>query len=178
LPCGDRLAILRPMLSAGDTAPDCVLRDPEGKPWHLAQAWAAGPALVVFYPGDDTPVCTAQLCEYRDRWAEFSSRGVTVVGINPASVERHAGFAGKHRFPFPLLSDPGNLATRAFGAKAWYGTRRRCVLVGKDGLVHAVVDALPFLKPKLARLIAAIDALPPGSGAYPARRISVRTPAD
>lgn len=165
------------MAIIGQPAPDCVLRDLQGRPWKLSQAWAAGPALLVFYPGDDTPVCTAQLCEYRDQWGEFSSRGVTVIGINPAGVERHAGFAGKHRFPFPLLSDSANEATRAYGAKAWYGTRRRCVLIGKDGVVRAVIDSWPFFKPSLAKLIAAIDALPPPSGAYPARRISARNPS-
>lgn len=158
----------------GGSAPDCVLRDRDGKPWRLSQAWAAGPALLVFYPGDDTPVCTAQLCEYRDRWSEFTSRGVTVVGINPAGIERHAGFADKHGFPFPLLSDPTQQACRAYGAKAWYGTRRRCVLVGKDGRIHALIGTMPFLRPRFERLIAALDALPPGSGAYPSKRASVR----
>jgi len=164
------------MAHLGEPAPDGVLRDLEGKPWRLSQAWAAGPALLVFYPGDNTAVCTAQLCEYRDQWSDFTTRGVTVVGINPASVERHAGFASKHRFPFPLLSDPGNETCRAYGAKAWYGTRRRCVLVGKDGKVHAILGTMPFLKPSVAKLLAAIDALPPSSGAYPAKRISGRTP--
>lgn len=167
-----RLAIVSMMATLGEPAPDCVLSDLDGKSWRLSQAWAAGPALLVFYPGDDTPVCTAQLCEYRDRWSEFISRGVTVVGINPGAVARHAGFAGKHRFPFPLLSDHASEACRAYGAKAWYGTRRRCVVVGKDGKVHAIVGTLPFFKPSLAKLIEAIDSLPPSSGAYPAKRIA------
>ena len=120
-----RNATLKTVTILGGSAPDCVLRDRDGKPWRLSQAWAAGPALLVFYPGDDTPVCTAQLCEYRDRWSEFTSRGVTVVGINPAGVERHANFAIKHSFPFPLLSDPAQQACRAYGAMHAYAANGR-----------------------------------------------------
>ena len=145
------------MPNPGQSAPDADLLDTEGRPYRLSSAWAAGPALLVFYPGDDTAVCTRQLCEYRDHWGDFTRRGVSVVGINPAAVARHRGFRERHAFPFPILADPDGACCRAYGATAWYGTRRLAVVVGRDGLVRAEIATLPFLKPRLERLLAALD---------------------
>ena len=145
------------MPSPGQPAPDADLLDTEGRPYRLSTAWDQGPALLVFYPGDDTAVCTRQLCEYRDHWNDFTRRGVAVVGINPAGVERHRGFRARHAFPFPLLADRDGVCCRAYGASAWYGTRRLAVIVSRDGRVRAEIATLPFLKPRLERLLAAID---------------------
>ena len=145
------------MPSVGQPAPDADLRDTAGAPFRLASAWSAGPALLVFYPGDDTAVCTRQLCEYRDHWGEFTRRGVSVVGINPAGVDRHRRFRDRHGFPFAILTDPDGACCRAYGVAAWYGTRRLAVVVGRDGMIRAMIATLPFLKPRLERLLAAID---------------------
>ena len=141
----------------GEPAPDADLRDTSGAAYRLSSAWAAGPALLVFYPGDDTAVCTRQLCEYRDHWGEFTRRGVAVVGINPAGVDRHRGFRERHAFPFPILADPDGACCRAYGAAAWYGTRRLAVVVGGDGRIRAALATLPFLKPRLESLLLALD---------------------
>ena len=139
-------------------APDFDLIDADGKPVRLSSFWTAGPALLVFYPGDETAVCTKQLCEYRDRWSDFTKAGVTVVGINPAGHERHREFAAHHRFPFPILSDPEQRCCAAYGAKAWYGTRRLTVLVGADGRERWRTSTLPFFRPKADALLAAVRA--------------------
>ncbi len=137
-------------------APDCTLRGPDNQPVTLSSLWAKGPVLLIFYPGDETPVCTAQLCEYRDRWADFTATGVQVVGINPAGHERHHKFAAHHRFPFPLLADPENICCRAYGAKAWYGTKRMVVLIDQHGQERWRDVTLPFLRPKADALLAAV----------------------
>jgi len=146
------------MPTPGQPAPDADLVDTGGAPYRLSTAWSAGPALLIFYPGDDTAVCTRQLCEYRDQWGEFTRRGVAVVGINPAGVDRHRGFRERHAFPFPILADPAGACCRAYGATAWYGTRRLAVVVGRDGVIRATLGTLPFLKPRLADLLGALDA--------------------
>lgn len=145
------------MIRPGDRAPDAELRDDADRPVHLADAWRDGPALVVFYPGDFTPVCTAQLCSYRDRWSDFQARGATVVGVNPAVAARHRAFRERFAFPFPLLSDPDGVCCRAWGAAAWYGTRRLAAVVGRDGVVRAVRATWPFLRPRLDPLLAALE---------------------
>jgi peroxiredoxin Q/BCP len=142
---------------SGAQAPDATLQDDLGQPVTLSSLWAKGPLLLVFYPGDETPVCTAQLCEYRDRWQDFAAAGVQLVGINPGGHQRHRRFAANHRFPFPLLSDPDNACCRAYGAKAWYGTRRLVVLIDRQGRERWRKVTMPFLRPKSATLLAAVQ---------------------
>jgi peroxiredoxin Q/BCP len=137
-------------------APDFPLIDPDGKAFQLASCWSRTPALLVFYPGDDTPVCTRQLCEYRDRWADFSALGVPVIGINPAGHQRHRVFIARHHFPFTILSDPGGVCCAAYGARAWYGTRRVVVLVDAAGMQRWRKSTWPMLRPRAEELIEAV----------------------
>jgi peroxiredoxin len=120
---------------AGDPAPDFTLPSTQGS-IHLSEQLAQRPVLLVFYPGDDTPVCTKQLCNYRDHMDVFSDLGVAVLGINPQGEASHAAFAKKHALPFPLLSDPGGGVCRQYGALNLLGMAKRAlVLVGRDGRV-------------------------------------------
>ncbi len=121
--------------NVGDPAPDFELPSTRG-PVRLSALLANGPVLLVFYPGDDTPVCTKQLCDYRDNLAVFESLGVQVVALNPQDAESKQRFADKHRFPFPLAADAGGVVTQRYGARGLFGiTRRALVLVGADGRI-------------------------------------------
>lgn len=137
----------------GTQAPDATLIDSDGTPYQLSAAWSAGPAMLVFYPGDETPVCTAQLCSYRDRWIDFRSLHATLLAINPAAVARHQAFKDNHRFPFPVLSDPDSACCKAYGAKSWYGTRRVAVIIDRGGRIRWYDAVLPFFKPSIDRLL-------------------------
>lgn len=122
-------------LDVGDAAPDFRLPSTRGE-IALSERLADGPVLLVFYPGDDTPVCTRQLCNYRDHLAVFADLGVQVLALNPQSLASHEAFASKHRLPFPLLSDEGGAVCRAYGALNFLGMAKRAlVLVGRDGRV-------------------------------------------
>mgnify|MGYP000297782476 CR=1 FL=1 len=145
-------------MDIGSRASDHDLLGPDG-PVRLSALWAQGPLLLIFYPGDFTPVCTRQLCAYRDDWAQFTQRGVRLVGINPASADRHRAFAARHAFPFPLLADADGACCRAYGARAWYGTRRLTVLIDRGGVIRWRHATLPFLRPRSTALLAAVDAL-------------------
>ena len=119
----------------GDPAPDFTLPSTEGET-TLSQRLSGGPVLLVFYPGDDTTVCTRQLCDYRDNLAVFAELGVQVLGINPQSLESHEAFAKKHNLPFPLVSDDGGSVCRQYAALNFLGMAKRAlVLVGRDGRV-------------------------------------------
>jgi peroxiredoxin Q/BCP len=59
--------------------------------------------VLVFYPGDDTPGCTKQLCQLRDNWGDALTQGIAVFGVNPANAEKHVKFRGKFNFPFRCL---------------------------------------------------------------------------
>jgi peroxiredoxin Q/BCP len=119
----------------GEHAPDFTLSSTQGE-ISLRERLHNGPVLLVFYPGDNTPVCTKQLCDYRDNLDVFRDLGVQVLAINPQSATSHAGFAEKHRFPFPLLSDPDKTVCRQYGALGLFGMAKRAlVLVGRDGMI-------------------------------------------
>jgi len=148
-------------LAIGDPAPDSTLIDTTGAPVTLSQSWVKSPVLLVFYPGDDTPVCTAQWCEYRDRWADFTKAGVTVLGINHQGHESHGKFAEKHHLPFPVLADTSGACCKAYGATSMiFGTKRLVVLIAAGGLVAWMKQTLPLFRPKADELLAAVKALP------------------
>jgi thioredoxin-dependent peroxiredoxin len=144
----------------GTRAPDADLVDSDGGPYRLSQAWASGPACLVFYPGDRTRVCTKQLCEYRDRWSEFAALGATVVGINPQSAESHRAFTLDHSFPFPLLSDPGGACCAAYGANGWWSTHRLVVVIDRAGIITHHHSVAPWRRQRADELLKALDPAP------------------
>ena len=97
----------------GDPAPDFTLPSTEG-PVSLSERLREGSAvLLVFFPQDNTLVCTRQLCNYRDNLSVFENLDVDLVAINDDPLEVHGAFAAKHKFPFPLCSDPGRKVCHA-----------------------------------------------------------------
>jgi len=125
-------------LVVGKKAPDFELWSHLSRPVRLYEALKAGPTLLVFYPGDFTPVCTKQLCNYRDNLAEFAKFGLQILGVSKNSVAQHVEFAEKYGFPFPLLSDPGSQVARAFGCTTFLmlGRPSRAVFIlNRQGMV-------------------------------------------
>ena len=124
---------------AGDPAPDFTLDGTHG-PFTLS-AQHGERVVLLFYPGDATPVCTRQFCSYRDRAEELDDLDATVVGISSGDVDAKAAFAAEHGLTVPLLADPDRTVARAYGAAhPLLGTRRAVVVVDEDGRVahHSV----------------------------------------
>ena len=124
-----------PLLDAGAPAPDFSLSDDQGNLVTLGKLRGRN-VVLVFYPADDTTVCTKQLCEFRDRWPLVQQKKTLVFGVNPAKVETHAKFRDKHRFPFPILSDPGQRTGAAYAARGLFVPRRTVYLIGPDGAIR------------------------------------------
>jgi peroxiredoxin len=106
---------------------------------------------MMFYPGDNTPVCTAQLCSVRDHWSDYQATGAEVVGISMDSAESHKGFAEKHELPLRLLSDDKGKVTRAYDLKSWLPGRsaRGVVVIDKDGkIAYHKVEMVSLFRPK------------------------------
>jgi thioredoxin-dependent peroxiredoxin len=119
----------------GATAPDFTLPSTRDA-FTLSKALTQGAVLLVFYPGDDTPVCTKQLCNYRDNLTVFGDLGVQVIAINPQSEESHRRFADKHQFPFPVVADATKAVCKQYGALNFLGMAKRAlVLIGRDGTI-------------------------------------------
>jgi peroxiredoxin len=119
----------------GDVAPEIDLPSTEGH-FNLYERLEDGPVLLVFYPKDQTLVCTRQLCNYRDNLSMFEEANVQVAGINHDTIECHEAFAHRYKFPFPLVSDAARATCNAYGAllELWK-MRRLLVLVGRDGRI-------------------------------------------
>jgi peroxiredoxin len=144
----------------GDLAPEFTLPSTQGEV-SLAKLRAQGAVLLVFYPGDDTPVCTKQLCNYRDNLSSFADLGVQVVALNPQSEASHAKFAKKHALPFPVAADADGAVCKAYGAAGLFGmTKRALVLVGRDGRIAWRKTDFPIFFESADDIRAAIATLP------------------
>jgi peroxiredoxin Q/BCP len=133
-----------PALRVGDPAPEFSLSDQEGKT-HSLKALRGSWVMVYFYPKDDTPGCTRQACALRDRFADFTQRGVHVFGINPDSVESHKTFAIKHKLTFPLLSDADKSVVKAYGVWGRMAgmiplTMRSTFLINPEGAIAKIYE--------------------------------------
>jgi peroxiredoxin Q/BCP len=137
-------------LEPGGAAPDFTLADDSGGTVSLA-ALRGRPALLVFYPRDNTPGCTAQLCELRDNYAALQAAGVAVYGVNPQSAASHAGFRARQRYPFPLLVDTGQRVARLYHASG-PAPRRTVYLIGPDGVIRFAKRGAPPSREILAAL--------------------------
>ena len=123
------------MLTSGTRAPDFSLKDSEGQTVTLSQFRDKSHVVLVFYPGDNTPVCTKQMCGLRDDYSAFKDAGVVILGINPQSAESHQGFSAKHGLPFPLLVDSEGSVIRAYGCKGLLMTARTVYGIDKAGTI-------------------------------------------
>jgi peroxiredoxin Q/BCP len=119
----------------GEQAPDFELAGTDG-PFRLSDHRGER-VILLFYPGDNTPVCTRQFCSYRDRAEAFDSLDAVVVGISGQDVESHDSFRAKHGLNVPLLADVDHSVAKAYGAHgALVGTRRAVVIVDEDGVIR------------------------------------------
>jgi peroxiredoxin Q/BCP len=134
-------------LGVGDHAPDFTLPGTGGRDYSLAE-FRGQPVVLVFYPGDDTPVCTKQLNTYNDDLGQFSEMNAQVIGISAQDVSSHDAFSGKHGFEFPLLADTDKTVAGMYGTLGPIGFPRRSVfIVDGDGIVryaHRAIAGLTF----------------------------------
>jgi len=117
------------LIPVGQAAPDFTAPTSDGKTVHLAELRGQKRVVLVFYPGDYTPVCTAQLCSFRDNWDALQAEDTVVYGVNPAKQEKHAGFAAKFQLPFPLIVDTDSAIAGSYGCRALFGIVKRTVYV-------------------------------------------------
>lgn len=97
------------------------------------------PAIVYFYPRDETPGCTAEACAFRDAWDRYEKQGVLVIGVSADSNASHLQFAEEHQLPFPLIADEGLEWASAFGVETTLGmTRRISFLLDHKGRIAKV----------------------------------------
>jgi peroxiredoxin Q/BCP len=118
----------------GDAAPDFELEGTEGR-FHLSEHRGER-VVLLFYPGDETPVCTKQFCSYRDRSDDMSALDATVVGISGQDIASHHDFVSHHGLTVPLLADPDRRVARSYGVtRPVLGTQRATFVIDETGVV-------------------------------------------
>jgi thioredoxin-dependent peroxiredoxin len=145
----------------GEPAPDFELQGTAG-PFKLSDHRGER-VVLLFYPGDNTVVCTKQFCSYRDRAEDFAKLSATVVGISSQDLASHEGFAATHSLNVPLLADADKRVARAYSAltPGLGTTRRAAIVIDEQGIVRHRHDHMLGLDyQSVDDLKAALDALP------------------
>jgi thioredoxin-dependent peroxiredoxin len=135
-------------VGVGDRAPAFTLPGTGDRKYSLAD-YAGRPVVLVFYPGDDTPVCTKQLNTYNDGLDQFTALGAQVLAISAQDIASHERFSTKHGgFDFPLLADTDKVVAAAYGTLGPIGFPRRSVfIVDADGVIryaHRAIAGLTY----------------------------------
>jgi len=132
-------------LEVDQTAPDFTLQADNGSQVTLSKLRGA-PVVLYFYPKDDTPGCTIEACNFRDRQSELTAAGAQVLGVSPDDVESHVQFRDKFSLNFPLLADPDHQVAEKYGAwreknmygKTSMGIQRSTYLIDAKGQIAQV----------------------------------------
>jgi peroxiredoxin Q/BCP len=135
------------MLKPGDPAPDFELESDAGERVRLSDL-RGRKVVLYFYPKDDTPGCTTEACEFRDRLPEIEGRDATVLGVSPDDAGSHRKFRDKYDLPFTLLADTDHAVAEAYGVwgekkrygRTYEGIFRTTFLIDGDGKVERVFE--------------------------------------
>lgn len=129
-------------IDAGQPAPDFTLPDENGNLRTLSD-YRGKPVILFFYPEDDTPGCTLEVCNFRDDYDQYHAYDVQLLGVSPDGVDSHQAFKTKFNLPFPLLADQGHAICDLYdvwGEKVMFGNRfegvrRSTFVIDADGLI-------------------------------------------
>ena len=144
----------------GDPAPQFALSDQNGEEWRLSD-FSGRTVVLLFYPGDETPVCTRQMCSLRDHWQDYRATGAEVVGVSGNTVESHKSFAENHHLPIRLLADGGGTVSKLYDAMSIFPgrTARSVFVIDAGGIIrYRDVRRIGLLRPKDEDIIEAIRA--------------------
>jgi len=141
-----------PMLDINSDAPEFSLLAQDGSKVQLSDFREKNSVVLIFYPGDETPVCTKQLCEIRDDYSSFSNKGAVVFGVNPGTEKSHQNFAQKHSFQFKLLIDKNGDVAKNYKAKGRLMNQRTVYVINPQGKVVYAQRG----KPPVSEILASI----------------------
>lgn len=141
-------------VTVGSLAPDFALRTDRDDGWRLADH-RDGVTVLLFYPQNETLVCTKQMCSVRDNWESYLATKATIVGISPATPDEHRKFSQQRRLPIPLLADPDRQITKLY-IRHWLfpiSFTRAVVVIDAKGIVRNRDIMLRSFRPSDDQLI-------------------------
>jgi peroxiredoxin Q/BCP len=128
--------------SEGDFAPSFSLKNQRGETVSLSSFLGKKPIVLYFYPKDDTPGCTIEAQDFRDRSPDLAAAGAIVLGVSLDPVESHQAFAEKYSLAFDLLADTEHSAAKRYGVLGDFNgvpiAKRVTFLIGQDGKVKKI----------------------------------------
>ncbi|HCY45140.1 MAG TPA: thioredoxin-dependent thiol peroxidase [Flavobacteriales bacterium] len=134
-------------LKIGDSAPEFKVKNQSDRMVELNQF--KGKKLVIyFYPKDNTPGCTAQACNLRDNYTEFTDKGYEILGVSADSVAKHEKFIAKQNLPFDLLADEDKTMLNAYGVwglkkfmgKEYDGIHRTTFVIDENQIITNIIE--------------------------------------
>jgi thioredoxin-dependent peroxiredoxin len=128
-------------LKINDQAPDFQLKSTSGEPFQLNKVLGE-PLILFFYPKNFTSICTKEVCEFRDAFANFRDLNIRVLGISQDTISSHHKFKTEHKLPFELLSDPKGKVAKLYKAvvPVINLNRRVTYLLNKEHTIKAVYE--------------------------------------
>lgn len=135
------------VLNEGDKAPAFTAKDQDGNSVSLKD-FKGKKVILFFYPQDDTPACTQEVCNFRDNYKLLQSKGYVLLGVSPDSSESHQKFISKFKLPFTLLADEKMKVINAYGVwgpKKLYGREyegliRKTFVIDENGKIEKIVQ--------------------------------------
>ncbi|NJN56446.1 MAG: peroxiredoxin [Leptolyngbyaceae cyanobacterium SL_5_9] len=124
-------------LSVGTTAPAFTVKDTNGNTVSLSD-YAGKTVVLYFYPKDDTPGCTKEACGFRDYYADYQGKDITVFGVSMDDEASHQKFTEKYSLPFPLLADVDGAMTKAYDVDGGGYSKRVTYVVDGEGKIAKV----------------------------------------
>ena len=131
-------------LKVGDEIPDFRLLDQAGN-YRTKKEFNGKPLVLFFYPKDDTPGCTIEVCGFRDKYDLFTALGANVCGVSNGNEESHFVFSNKNKLQYPLLCDDSNSLRKSFGVSKFLGLidgRVTYIIDSKGSIRHIYEDLL------------------------------------
>ena len=133
-------------LQKGDKAPDFTAVDQDGTT-HKLSDYKGKKLVVFFYPAASTPGCTAEACNLRDNYSEFTRKGYVLLGVSADTQKKQSNFKTKYDLPFPLLADEDKKVIEAFGVwgpkkfmgREFDGIHRTTFVIDEKGVIEDVI---------------------------------------
>ena len=146
-------------MKVGDTSPNFILKDQNGEDFELYKNLDKN-ILLVFYPKDDSPVCSIQLADYNDNFDDFLNCDIKLIGINTDDIQSHSKFCTKLNLNFPLLSDEDKKVSKLFNAINIFGiNKRHLVLLGRDKTILWMDSTIPVTYRKTKEIVEKVKML-------------------
>jgi thioredoxin-dependent peroxiredoxin len=134
-------------LSVGAKAPDFTAKNQNGEKVSLKN-FKGKKVVLFFYPKDNTPGCTAEACNLKDNYKDFTLNGFEILGVSADSEESHQKFISKYSLPFTLISDPEKHVLNLYNAwgekkmygKTYMGILRKTFIINERGYIEAIIE--------------------------------------